>query len=224
MRHYRIVLSVSILLLATLACNAATGIRTAQTDIPAALTEAPGMLTNAPTMLSPMETSVAEFTPPPALMTALPGDATAPAGTLGIKLQDVKTVLGATQQFVFSDDTVNGKPAAIVKLSSTAAASFPSLTKAFSVAFIGDAANLNEIKVVLPPAVDQQTVDEGVGLVGIVFAGILPADVQVGFLEWIAKTYSEVPVGGSKETTVKNFKFSLSRTDTNMTLDILPAK
>lgn len=216
MSKVRIVLSLSVLLMAALACNAATGIRTAQTDIPA-------MLTEAPTALSPIETSVAEFTPP-AVPTSAASDGTPSAGGLGIKLEDVKTVMQVTQQFAFSDGTVDGKPAAIAKLTSTAAASFPTLASGFSAAFIGDPNNLDEIKVTLPRTEDQATVNEGIGLVSVMFAGILPADVQVGFMTWMSQNYSAVPVGGSKETTVNNFKFTLSRTSTDMALDVVPAQ
>jgi len=216
MNQVRIVLSLSVLLLAALACNAATGIRTAQTEIPA-------MLTEAPTALGPIETAAAEFTPP-AESTSAPSDGTPSAGGLGIKLEDVKTVMQVTQQFAFSDGTVDGKPAAIAKLTSTAAASFPTLAAGFSAAFIGDSNNLNEIKVTLPRTEDQATVDEGLGLMSVMFAGILPADVQVGFLAWMTQNYSKVPVDGSKETTVNNFKFTLSRTKTEILLDIVPVK
>lgn len=223
MRKVRIVLSLSVLLLAALACNAATGIRTAQTEIPAMMTEAPAVLTEAPTALGSLATTVAEFTPP-AESTSAPSNGTPSVGGLGIKLEDVKTVMQVTQQFTFSDGTVKGKPAAIAKLTSTAAASFPTLASGFSAAFIGDPENLDEIKVALPRTEDQATIDEGVGLVTVMFAGILPADVQVGFLTWITQNYSQVPVGDSKETTVSNFKFNLSRANTEMLLDIIPAK
>jgi hypothetical protein len=216
MRKVQIVLSLSVLLLAALACNAASGIRTAQTDVPA-------MLTAAPTALGPIETSVAEFTPP-ADATSAPSNGTPSAGGLGIKLADVKTVMQVTQQFIFSDGTVDGKPAAIAKLTAAAATSFPTLATGFSAAFIGDPNNLSEIKVTLPRTEDQATVDEGIGLASVMFAGILPADVQVGFLTWMSQNYSEVPVGGSKETTVNNFKFTLSRTKTEILLDMVPAK
>jgi hypothetical protein len=223
MRQFRIVLSILILISATLACNAATGIRTAQTDIPAMMTAAPAMMTAAPTLMGPIETSVAEFTPP-VLPTSATSAQTPSAGGLGIQLQDVKTVLQVSQQFIFSDGTQAGQPAAIARLSSSAATSFPSLAASFSAAFIGDPKNLSEIKVTMPRAENQATVDEGIGLVGITFAGILPVDVQIGFLQWISKNYADVPVNGSKETTIKNFKFNLSRTKTEMLLDILPAQ
>jgi hypothetical protein len=216
MRQVRFVLSLTVLLLAMLACNAATGIRTAQTEVPALMTEAP-------TALGPIETAAAEFTPP-AESTSTASSETPSVGRLGIKLEDVKTVMQVTQQFAFSDGTVDGKPAAIAKLSSTAATSFPTLANGFSAAFIGDTNNLSEIKVTLPRTKDQATVDEGIGLATIMFAGILPADVQVGFLTWMTQNYSGIPVGGSKETTVNNFKFTLSRTDTEMLLEIVPAK
>ena len=173
--------------------------------------------------MGPIETAAAEFTPP-AEATSAPSDGTPSAGGLGIKFDDVKTVMQVTQQFAFSDGTVDGKPAAIAKLTSTSSATFPTLAAGFSAAFIGNPKNLNEIKVTLPRTEDQTTVEEGTGLVSIMFAGILPADVQVAFLTWLTQNYSAIPVGGSKETTVNNFKFTLSRTKTDMLLDIVPVK
>lgn len=236
MYKVRIVLCLSVLLLAALACNAASGIRTAQTEIPAALTQAPAVLTEAPTALGSIETSVAEFTPsieltsgpsdetPSAESTSEPSNETPSADGLGIKLEDVKTVLQVSQQFAFSDGTEGDKPASIAKLTSTAASTFPSLAAGFSAEFIGDPNNLDKIKVKLPRTEDKTTVDEGIGLLSAMFAGILPVDIQVGFLTWMSQNYSAIPVNGSKETTVNNFKFTLSRSDTEMELEIEPAK
>jgi hypothetical protein len=232
MHPTRITISLALLLLASLACNAATGIRTAQTEIPT-------LLTQAPTTVGAIETAAAKFTPPAAESTATPSkenptqaagttppsaNETPSAGGLGIKLEDVKTIMQLTQQFSFSDGTVDGKTASTARLTSTAATSFPTLATGFSAVFIGDAQNLSEIKVTLPRTEDQASVDEGVGLMSVMFAGILPADVQVEFLMWLAQNYAKIQVNSSQETTVKNFKFTLSRTTATVLLDIVPVK
>jgi hypothetical protein len=216
MRRVRIAFSLSILVLAMLACNAATGLRTAQTEIPA-------MLTAAPTMLGPLGTAAAEFTPPVMPTDASSGDSSAPAGGLGIKLDDVKLVMEATQQFTFTDGSVDGQPAAIASMSPSAATSMPALADGFSATFIGDPANLSKIKLSLPYAEDQTAVQAGLGLVTVIFSSILPSDELFSFLPWITENYSKIPVGGSEELTTKNLKFTLSRTQADVLLDILPA-
>jgi hypothetical protein len=213
MRTIRIFSSISLLVLAMLACNAASGIRAAQTEIPA-------METAAPTVLGPMGTAAAEFTPP----AAGTDSGAASTGGLGIKLADVRTIMDATQQFIFKDGSVNGKPAAIAGLSSSAATMMPGLVDNFSAAFIGDPENLNEIKVIVPNSDDKAAVATGLTLVTTLFSGILPPEVLFSFLPWIAQNYSSVPVGGSQELSAKNMKFTLSKTKTEVVLDIVPVK
>ena len=217
MRKARIALSVSILMLSTLACNAVTRLRDAQTEIPA-------MMTAAPTMMSPLETAAAEITPP-ALSTSAPdNNGTASKGGLGINLENVKTVMQATQQFTFTDGTVDGKPAAIASLSASAATSMPGFADGFSAAFIGDSTDLSEIKITIPNVADQASVDAGLSMMTVLFAGILPPDVLFTFVPWLTENYSKVPVGGSEELTAKNLKFTLSKTEASTMLDIVPAK
>jgi hypothetical protein len=43
-------------------------------------------------------------------------------------------------------------------------------------------------------------------------------------LTWLATDYSSVQVGGTKQTTIKNMQFTLSRTQTEMSLEIVPAQ
>jgi hypothetical protein len=216
MRRVRIAFSLSVLVLAMLACNAATGLRTAQTEIPS-------MLTAAPTLLGPLGTAAAEFTPPVMPTDASGGDSSAPAGGLGIKLDDVKLIMEATQQFTFTDGNVDGQPAAIASMSPSAATSMPALADGFSAAFIGDPANLSKIKLSLPYAEDQTAVQAGLGLVTVIFSSILPPDELFSFLPWITENYSKIPVGGSEELSTKKLKFTLSRTQAEVLLDILPA-
>ncbi|MCX6079490.1 MAG: hypothetical protein NTW32_08160 [Chloroflexi bacterium] len=217
MRQGRIVSTLSILVLAMLACNAVSGIRVAQTEFPA-------MLTAAPTVLGPLGTAAAEFTPP-AISTQASGDSgVGTAGGLGIALDDVKTILATTQQFTFTDASVDGQPAAIASLSSNVAASLPVLGDGFSAAFIGDPKNLNEIKVTIPFSDDQTSVEAGLSLVTVIFASIMPSDVLISFIPWVTQNYSKIPVGGSEEFSVKNIKFKLSRTQTTMLLDLVSVK
>ena len=213
MHRFKIFSSISILVIAMLSCNAVTGIQ-------AAMTEVPAMETAAPTVLGPIGTAAAEFTPP-AVST---NSTTAPAGTLGISLTDVRTVMDATQQFTFKDGSVDGKSAAIATLSSSAAASMPGLAENFSAVFIGDPANLSEIKITVPNSNDKTAVNTGLAMVTALFSGILPPDVLFSFLPWMAQNYTSVAVGSSQDLTVKNMKFTLSKTNTATVLDIVPVK
>ena len=217
MRKFKISVCITLLVFAMLACNAATGIRAAQTEIPA-------LLTSAPTMLGPLGTAAAQMTPSD-LLTALPITSNTPIpGTLGISLVDVKMVMEITRQFSFKDGTVDGKPASIAMLTSTAAASFPVLADGFSAEFIGDASNLVEIRVTVPRSEDKTTVDQGIGLLSLFFSGILPPQVQMAFIPWITENYLSLAVDGSKELASGNLKFRLSRDQVNMMLDITPLK
>lgn len=148
---------------------------------------------------------------------------TATAGGLGIKLADIKTAMMGTSQFEFSDGNVNGQPASIAKLTNGAASAFPTLAAGFSTAFIGDPANLSEIKITLPRTGDNPSLEENVRLVTLLLSRILPANVQSQFMAWMNQNFSDLPVGSSKDTTVENFKFTLSRTSTDMVLDVVPA-
>jgi hypothetical protein len=143
---------------------------------------------------------------------------------LGVKLDDVKSMMQGTGQFEFSDGTVNNQPASIAKLASSAAANFPTLAAGFSAAFIGDPANLSEIKVTLPRSADNPGLEESVKVLTLMLAGILPSDVQSQFLTWMNQNFTDIPEGGTKETTVGDFKFTFTRTSTAMVLDIVPAK
>jgi hypothetical protein len=156
--------------------------------------------------------------------TTTTGGGTSTTGGLGIGLSDIKTAMTGTGQFEFSDGDVNGQSASIAKLTSTAAASFPTLAAGFSAAFIGDPANLSEIKITLPRTGDNPALEENVKLVTLLLAGILPGNVQSQFLTWMNQNFTDVEVGSMKETTIDNFKFTLSRTSTDMVLDVVSAK
>jgi hypothetical protein len=210
-RYMVLRISISILLLAMLACNAATGIQAAETEVPA-------MITAAPTVLGPMATAAAQFTPP-----AVGTSAPVPAGTLGISLADVRTVMDPTQQFTFKNGKVNGKPAAIASLSASAATTMPGLVDTFSAEFIGDPASLSEIKVHAPYSQDKTSIQTGITMITVLFSGILPPDVLLSFIPWITQNYSTVAVGAPKNMTAGKMKFVLSRTQTVVTLDIVPA-
>jgi hypothetical protein len=146
-------------------------------------------------------------------------------GGLGITLDKVKSVLQITQQVTFTDGTVNGQPVSTGTLSSTSASTFPSISNGFSAQFIGDPCNLSEIKVTTPRTDQQSTVDEGIGILNILFAGFMPPEVDLPLLTWLSENYGNVPVSGQAQTTIGQMQFTLQRSKTNtITLDILPVK
>ncbi len=211
MRQAKIFICISALIAASLACNAVTGIRIAQTELPA-------MMTSAPTLMAPLETAAAELTP------SASGNQSASAGGLGIKLDDVKTVLEGSQQFILSDGTVDGKQAVIASLSETAATTIPGLSSDFSAAFIGDPQNLEEIKITIPATNDKDSIKAGMSVMTLFFSTILPPDILIKFLSWIAKNISQIDVGSSQELTERNFHFILTRPESSVILDIIPAQ
>jgi hypothetical protein len=218
MRQTRIFVTISLVLAALSACASPTPSQPAPTDVPTTVA------TELPTAEMPVETATTEAMPTVESTATTSGSIPVTGSGLGIKLDDVKNVMQSTQQFEFSDGDVNGQPASIAKLTSTAAATFPTLASGFSAAFIGDPANLIEIKITLPRSADQPGVDESIRVLTLIAAGILPANVQSQFVTWTNQNFSDIPVDGSKETTIENFKFTLLRTATSMVLDVVPAR
>jgi hypothetical protein len=182
----------------------------------AATTQLPAILTSAPTTQGMIETIAAQ-------QSSSTCTGTPTAGGLGVSLDTARTVLQMTQQFAFTDGTANGQSAVIVTLTTSGASSFPAIAQGFSAQFIGDVCNLSRVSVTIPRSDQQDTVDQGIGLLNIVLAGTLPPDVQLTFLTWVAQNYSTVAVSGQQQTTIKNMQFTLQRNQTSMLLDIVPA-
>lgn len=202
------------LMLFVLACGLSNGIQ----QIQQAVTQLPEVLTSAPTALGALETLAATAMPPSNC------PATPTAGGLGVGWVNAKSVLQMTQQFTFTDGSIDGQPASTATLASAAAGTFSAISNGFSAQFIGDPCNLSQIKITIPRTDLQAAVDQGVEAVNIVLTGTLPVDVQLAFFTWLTQNYSTVPVAGQQQTTIKNMQFTLQRNQNSMVLDILPAK
>jgi hypothetical protein len=210
MRLFRF-LAIPLAMLFTLACGLTNGIQQAATQLP-------GILTSAPTALGAMETLAAAQSSSNCFST------TPTSGGLGISMDTVKTVLQITNQFTITDGTIDGQTASTITLTPTAAASFHEIANGFSARFIGDPCNIGKISVTIPRTDQQATIDQGMGLVTILFTGVMPPGAQISFITWLAKEYAAVPVGGQQQTTVENMQLTLQRNQTEMVLDIVPAK
>ncbi len=198
---------IPVLLFALLGCGVVNSLQQAASEVPA-------LLTSMPTTEGALST-----------MAAVQGaSGTAVPGTLGVSLQTAEMILSATQQFSFTNGTAGNRPEVVATLTNAAASTFPTVASGFKAEFIGDPASLSEIKVTIPRDATQTSADEGVGVLNILFSGMLPPDVQLSFLTWSAQNYANVPVGGQQQTTIGNFQFTLSRSQTAMTLDVLPVK
>jgi hypothetical protein len=206
-------LVIPVLLLFTLACGLTSGIQNIQKSVS---TQIPAILTSAPTEEGLIATAVEQ-------QSSNPCSGTPTAGGLGLSVDTAKTVLLLTQQFTFTDGNVGGQQAVIASLTDAGATSFPAIANGFSAAFIGDPCNLSQIVVTIPRTDQQDTVDQGIGVSEILFSGLLPADVQLGFVTWMAENYGSVPVSGQQQTTFNTMQFTLMRTDTEMELTIDPA-
>jgi len=212
MKHTRL-LAIPVIMLFIVACGLSNGVQ----QIQSAVTQLPGVLTSMPTELGGIETAASA-------QTSSDCTTTTPGG-LGITLDKVKSVLQITQQVTFTDGTVNGQPVSTATLSSTSASTFPSISNGFSAQFIGDPCNLSEIKVTTPRTDQQSTVDEGIGILNILFAGFMPPEVDLPLLTWLSENYGNVPVSGQAQTTIGQMQITLQRSKTNtMTLDIIPVK
>jgi hypothetical protein len=209
MRRIRF-LAIPLFMIFLLACGLTNGISGIATQLP-------GILTSAPTELGAVETLSAQ-------QSSSNCPATPAAAGLGISLDTVKTVLQLTQQFVFTDGTVKGQPASTATLGSSAAATFPDIANGFSAQFIGDPCNISELIVSIPRNDKQVTVDQAMGLINVLIAAVLPSGAQLTVLAWMAQEYPNMQVGGQKQTTAGSMQFTLSRSQTEMILDVVPAK
>jgi hypothetical protein len=212
------------LLLFLLGCGLFSGVQSIKnavtTQLPdiqnAVSTQLPALLTSVPTAQGLIETFAA---------TQFPSNCGTPtSGGLGIELGRAKTVLQATQQFTFTDGTIDGQPASTATLASAGASAFSAISDGFSAQFIGDPCNLSRILITAPYTDQQATVDQGVAAASLLFSTLMPLDAQLPLLAWLTENYAKVPVSGQQQTTIKNMQFTLSRTQTEMTLDIVPAK
>jgi hypothetical protein len=209
MRRYRL-LVIPLVMVFLLACGLTSGISGVETQLP-------GLLTSVPTAMGAVETLSAQ-------QSSSNCPATPAAGGLGISLDQIKTIMQATQQFVFTDGTVNGQPATTATLGPTMTASFPDIANGFSAQFIGDPCNISELTISLPRNDQQATVDQAVGVIDVLIAAFLPSGDQLAVINWMTQNYGPMKVGEQQQTTIGNMQFTLSRTQTEMKLDIVPAK
>ncbi len=230
-------LVIPFLMLFVMGCGLISGVQGLQNAVS---TQLPALQTAASTDLPAMETAAA--TEMPALLTGVPtaegmlatlqaqqqAAGTCPntptPGGLGISTNTARIVLQISQQFAFAQGTADGQPAMIVTLTTTGASSFPAIAQGFTAQFIGDPCNLSKVTVTIPRTDQSDSVDQGTSVLNIVLTGTLPPDVQLSFLTWVAQNYSNVPVAGQQQTTIKTFQFTLQRNQTSMVLDISPAK
>jgi hypothetical protein len=209
MRRTRL-LAIPLVMVFLLACGLTNGISGLATQLP-------GFLTSAPTTIGAVETMSAQ-------QSSSNCPATPAAGGLGISLNQVKTVLQVTQQFVFTDGTVNSQPASTATLGPTLTATFPDIAAGFSAQFIGDPCNIGELKISLPRNDKQATADQAIGLIDVLVAAFLPSGDQLAVINWMTQNYGSIKVGGQAQTTMGSMQFTLTRSQTEMVLDIVPAK
>ncbi len=209
MRRTRL-LAIPLVMLFLLACGLTNGISGIATQLP-------GILTSAPTAFGAIETLSAQQS-----SSNCPATPTAPG--LGISLVQVKTFLQATQQFVFTDGTVNGKSASTATLGPTLTASFPDIAAGFSAQFIGDPCNISELTISMPRTDQQATVDQALGIVDVLIAAFLPSGDQLAVINWLTQNYGSIKVGETVQQTLGSMQFTLTRSQTQMVIDVVPAQ
>jgi hypothetical protein len=210
-------LVIPFLMLFVLGCGLISGIQSIQNVKNAVSTQLPGILTSVPTTQGMIETLAAQKIP-----STCAGTPT--TGGLGIALDRTKSVLQTTGQFTFTDGTADGQPASTATLASGGGATFSAISNGFSAQFIGDPCNLSRILVKAPNTGQQETIDQGLAAANLLFSSLIPLDVQLPLLLWLSQNYSKVPVSGQQQTTIKNMQFTLSRSQTEMSLEIVPSK
>ena len=208
--HKNRFLIIPLLMIFVMACGLTNGIQGIATQLP-------GILTSVPTAFGAVETLSAQ-------QSSNNCPATPSAVGLGFSVYTAKSVTEITNQFTFSDGTENGKPVTTATLSTSAAATFAAIANGFSAQFIGDPCNVAEIKITIPRNDQQATVDQGIALINLLLAGVVPPTTQLQLVAWMAEGYANMPVGGQQQTTINNILFTMSRNQSAMLLDITPAK
>src|SRR6185369_5100288 len=107
-------LALPVLLFAMFGCGLASKVQQFQE----AATQLPALLTAAPSALSPLETAAAKYTPS--------------ASGQPLSLSNIKLILEMTQQFEFTDESVDDQPAAVARLTKTGKSAFPTQAEGFS--------------------------------------------------------------------------------------------
>jgi hypothetical protein len=208
MRRVRF-LAIPLFMLFLLACGLTNGISGIATQLP-------GILTSAPTAFGEVETLAAQ-------QSSSNCPATPTAAGLGISLDQVKNILEVTQQFVFTDGTVKGQPASTATLGPSLSSTFPAMAASFSAQFIGDPCNINELIVTTPRSDQQATADQAVGVLNVLIAVVMPSGAQLAVVSWMSQVYPSIPVGGQEQTTEGKMLFTLTRSQTEMVLNVVPA-
>ena len=193
-----------------MSCGLVNGIQQAATQFPALLTSAP--------------TTIGAFKTQAAGQSSGNCPSTPTSGGLGIDLNTIKVTLMSANQFVVTDGSVGGQAASTATLGPGLSPSFPAIANGISVKFIGDPCNISQVVAYIPRTDSQDTVDQGIGLIDIVIAGFLPANVQLGALSWLAQVYATVRVGDQQQNTIAGLLFTLSRDQAQMILQIDPEK
>jgi hypothetical protein len=202
------------ILLFVLGCGLLSGVQNIQN---AASTQLPALLTSVPTAQGMIETLAAQQSTSPCTETPT-------SGGLGVALDRAKSMLQTTGQFTFTDGTVDGQPASTATLASGGASEFSAVSEGFSAQFIGDPCNLSRILINAPYTDNQATIDQGLAAANVLLTAIIPLDVQLPLVAWLATTYSNVSVSGQQQTTIGSMQFTLARTQSEMSLEIVPAK
>jgi hypothetical protein len=208
--HRTRLLAIPLVMIFVMACGLTNGISGLATQLP-------GILTSIPTDMGAVQTLSAQQS-----TTNCPATPTAPG--LGISLDQVKTLLQVTQQFVFTDGTANGKPDSTATLGPTLTASFPDIAAGFSAQFIGDPCNISELTISMPRTDKQATVDQALGIVNVLVVAFLPSGDQLAVLNWLTQNYGTIKVGESVHQTFGSMQFTLTRSQTEMVIDTVPAK
>jgi hypothetical protein len=215
MRHFR-VLIIPFVMLFVLACGL-SGLTSGINQVKEVASQMPELLTSAPTSIGALETLVSTALPP----SNCPD--TPQEGGLGIALDRTKSLLGNTGMFTFTDGTVDGQPVSTATLTESGSSTFSAVANGFSAQFFGDPCNLTRILVKSPYTTDKNTIDQGLAATSSLFSTLLPIDVQFSLLVWLPDAYSKVTTSGQEKTTIGTMMFTLTKDQSNIMLEIVPA-
>jgi len=150
-----------------------------------------------------------------------------PEGQLSVAT--TRVALEALQWFVFTEETVDGQPALIAKLTTEGEKHYPGVGSGFTGIFLGDPNNLSQIRItVLRTDMSAQgLINGGPWLIQNILANLLPfsPDEKGAFFDWIDANFLTVPVAGKQEMAIKNVQFLLERPESDtISLTVIPQK
>lgn len=149
----------------------------------------------------------------------LPVSGTAVPGTLGISLNSIEIMMEPSGGYTFSQGVTGSQPETVAKLAGNDPTISRAMVSDFKVELIGNPSSLSQIKITVPLS-DTTSMN----MLDIETKTVLPGNENPQFTPWLDQTYPTLAVGAPQQTTISTYLFTLSCNQTDVILQIDPAK